>query len=93
MTYNEKMDTSAGSIEFTKTATVSNDFKIYWNDSYIFPNLTAREKVRVSTVKSKRGSILDRNVIALAEDGKISQVGLVSRKNGREDRRDNIKSL
>lgn len=84
VTYNEKMDTSAGSIEFTKTATVSNDFKIYWNDSYIFPNLTANEKVRVSTVKSKRGSILDRNGVALAEDGKISQVGLVPRKNGRE---------
>lgn len=69
--YHEKMDTSAGTIEFNNVATVKKqdgEFKMYWNDSYIFPNLGADDKVRVSEVKSTRGSILDRNGVALAKD-------------------------
>ena len=90
--YHEKMDTSAGSIEFDNVADLKKqdgEFKIYWDDSYIFPSLGADNKVRVSTVKSTRGSILDRNGVDLAKDGKISEVGLVPGKLGNE-RQENI---
>ena len=80
--YHEKMDTSAGSIEFNNVATVKKqdgEFKIYWNDSYIFPNL-------VSTVESARGSILDRNGVALAEDRRNFTGWISSRKIRRKQR-------
>ena len=87
--YHEKMDTSAGSIEFNNVATVKKqdgEFKIYWNDSYIFPNLGADDKVRVSTVESARGSILDRNGVALAEDRRNFTGWISSRKIRRKQR-------
>ena len=93
--YHEKMDTSAGSIEFDNVADLKKqdgEFKIYWDDSYIFPSLGADNKVRVSTVKSTRGSILDRNGVDLAKDGKISEVGLVPGKLGNE-RQENISKV
>ena len=93
--YHEKMDTSAGSIEFDNVADLKKqdgEFKIYWDDSYIFPSLGADNKVRVSTVKSTRGTILDRNGVDLAKDGKISEVGLVPGKLGNE-RQENISKV
>lgn len=83
------MDTSAGAIEFNNVATVKKqdgEFKIYWNDSYIFPNLGADDKVRVSTVESTRGSILDRNGVALAEDRRNFTGWISSRKIRRKQR-------
>ena len=93
--YHEKMDTSAGTIEFDNVADLKKqdgEFKIYWDDSYIFPNLRADDKVRVSTVKSTRGSILDRNGVELAKDGEISQVGLVPGKLG-DKKQENISKV
>ena len=36
-------------------------YKLVWDDSMIFPNLTSADKVRVSTTQAVRGEILDRN--------------------------------
>ena len=83
--YTENMYTSAGEISFSNTARVEKEgeeFKINWNSSYIFPQLRDTDKVRVSTIKAKRGSILDRNGNALAEDGYVSSVGIVPGKLG-----------
>ena len=85
LSYNEKMYTSAGEINFSNVANIEKigkEYKINWNSTYIFPQLTDTDKVRVSTIKAKRGNILDRNGKALAEDGKIAQVGLVPGKLG-----------
>ena len=85
LSYNEKMYTSAGEISFSNVANIEKEgkeFKIDWNSTYIFPQLRDADKVRVSTIKAKRGSILDRNGNALAEDGKIAQVGIVPGKLG-----------
>ena len=85
LSYNEKMYTSAGEIIFSNVANIEKigkEYKINWNSTYIFPQLTDKDKVRVSTIKAKRGNILDRNGKALAEDGKIAQVGLVPGKLG-----------
>lgn len=83
--YTESMYTSAGEINFSNTANVKKEgdnFKIDWNSSYIFPQLRDTDKVRVSSIKAKRGSILDRNANALAEDGYIASVGIVPGKLG-----------
>lgn len=44
-------------------------YKLVWDDSMIFPNLTSADKVRVSTTQAERGEILDRNGRVLAGKG------------------------
>ena len=95
ITYNEKFFTSAGEVEFDNTANVvkeNKELKLKWDSHIIFPQLNDDEKVRVSTIKAKRGSILDRNDIALAEDGNIASVGIVPGKLG-ENRDESISKI
>ena len=95
VTYNEKFFTSAGEVEFENTANIvkeDKELKLKWDSHIIFPQLNDDEKVRVSTIKAKRGSILDRNDIALAEDGNISSVGIVPGKLG-ENRDESISKI
>ena len=93
--YNEKFFTSAGEVEFDNTANVvkeDKELKLKWDSHIIFPQLNDDEKVRVSTIKAKRGSILDRNDVALAEDGYIASVGIVPGKLG-ENRDESISKI
>ena len=95
ISYHEKMYTSVGLVEFDNKANVvkeEKELKIKWSSSLIFPQLGESDKVRVSTIKAKRGSILDRNDIPLAEDGKIASVGIVPGKLG-ADREANIQKI
>ena len=83
--YNENMATSAGNITFSNIAKIvkeNKEYKINWSSSMIFPELRDTDKVRISTIKSSRGEILDRNGIKLAENGQISTVGIVPGKLG-----------
>ena len=80
ITYNETMSTSAGDISFDNTVNLvieDKEYKINWSSSMIFPELRDTDKVRVSTIESKRGEILDRNGNKLAENGSISSIGIV----------------
>ena len=52
-------------------------YKLVWDDSMIFPNLTSTDKLRVSTTQAERGEILDRNGRVLAGKGTASSVGIV----------------
>lgn len=93
--YNENMTTSAGIVEFLNSAKLvkeNKEYKINWSSSMIFPELRNTDKVRVSTIKSKRGEILDRNGQKLAENGKISSVGIVPGKLG-DNKEDNISKI
>ena len=76
-----KMDTMAGELSFTQTATFHKSgregYRLSWNDALIFPHLLATDKIRVETLDAKRGSIYDRNGILLAGEGVVSSVGLV----------------
>ncbi len=60
------------------------EYRLIWNDRVIFPNLSWNDKVRVTTDKAVRGSVLDRNGIMLAGKGSASMVGLVPGKMSRE---------
>ena len=95
ITYHEKMYTSAGEVEFNNTANIvkeNGELKLKWDSHMIFPQLGDTDKVRVSSIKARRGSILDRNNIALAEDGDIASVGIVPGKLG-ENRDANIQKI
>ena len=80
LTYSESMSTSAGNIDFTNVARLvkeDKEYKINWSSSMIFPELRNTDKVRVSSIEAKRGEILDRNNVKLAENGTISSIGIV----------------
>lgn len=95
LSYHESMSTSAGTIEFDHTAKLmkeDKEYRIEWSSSYIFPQLRDTDKVRVSTIPSTRGEILDRGGVKLAENGKISSVGIVPGKLG-EEKAQNIQAI
>ena len=95
ISYTETMSTSAGNITINNTTNLEKQdktYKIKWSSSQIFPQLRDTDKVRVSTLKSNRGEILDRNGVKLAENGKISSVGIVPGKLG-ENREENISKI
>lgn len=75
-----KMDSCTGRIEYQSSVQfVKEDGKycLQWDDSVIFPQLTAEDKVRVVTIKAKRGEIKDRNGRILAGQGDIYSIGIV----------------
>lgn len=85
LTYNVKMNTIAGEVTFENKTTIE-DGKIVWDDSFIFPDLTQNDRVRVSEDEAIRGQILDRNGKMLAGQGEAYSVGLVRGKlNGEND--------
>ena len=67
-----------------KNGKKDEEYRLIWNDRVIFPNLSWNDKVRVTTDKAVRGSVLDRNGIMLAGKGAASMVGLVPGKMSRE---------
>ena len=57
VTYLTSFDTVAGTISFENEAFFINGeegYKLVWDDSMIFPNLTSADKVRVSTTQAER---------------------------------------
>ena len=80
VTYQTSFDTVAGTISLENEALFLKDeegYKLVWDDSMIFPNLTSTDKLRVSTTQAERGEILDRNGRVLAGKGTASSVGIV----------------
>ncbi len=80
ISYTTSFDTVAGAVEFDNTAMFSkaaDGYKLIWQDSLIFPDLSKTDKVRVSTTQAQRGEILDRNGKVLAGKGTASSVGIV----------------
>lgn len=96
VSYDVKMDTLAGGISFSNQTAFRADedgaYALAWDDSMIFPELTAEDKVRVSSTEAKRGNILDRNGTLLAGEGIASSVGLVPGKMN-EDRSQDVEKL
>lgn len=80
VTYHVKMKTSAGTISYNnKTEFVKENrrYRMEWDDSVIFPQLGAEDKVRVVTLHARRGTIKDAKGNALAVQGKVYSVGFV----------------
>lgn len=80
VTYQASFDTVAGNISFENEALFLEDeegYRLVWDDSMIFPNLSSSDKVRISDTQAERGEILDRNGCVLAGKGTASSVGIV----------------
>lgn len=78
--YHLSMNSIAGQIEFDQTMEMikeDDEYKLEWSYAQIFPQMQNQDGIRVTTQDSKRGSILDRNGIVLAEDGEATTVGIV----------------
>lgn len=93
--YHQKMYTAAGEVEFDNTVMIvkeNQEYKLKWSPSFIFPQLGDNQKVRISTIKAKRGDILDRNDKKLATDGFILSAGIVPGKLG-ENKEQNIAKI
>src|SRR5690606_11661437 len=93
--FDVKMESLAGEIAFNHEAKFvkeeKEDKKTEWllnrDTSFIFPELGEGDKIAVPMTSPKRGSILDRNGIALAENGTARQIGLVPKDmEGQEDK-------
>ena len=60
LTYQMKMDTMAGELSFTQTATFHKSgregYRLSWNDSLIFPHLLATDKIRVERWTQKEAA-------------------------------------
>ncbi len=94
VSYTTSFDTIAGNVSFKNKATfvhTETGYELRWKDSLILPHLTETDKIRVTTTKSERGQILDRNGKVLAGKGKASSVGIVPGK--LEDREGSLKKL
>ena len=94
ISYTTSFDTVAGAVEFDNAAMFSkaaDGYKLIWQDSLIFPDLSKTDKVRVSTTQAQRGEISDRNGKVLAGKGTASSVGIVLGK--LEDKDAALKSL
>lgn len=79
VSYHQKMETSAGMVEFDNTAVVvreADGYRIDWDSTFIFPQLSDADSVSVQTSQGARGAILDRNGTPLTQDGLVYQVGL-----------------
>ncbi len=95
MEYHEKMYTAGGEIEFDNTAIIekeNKEYKLKWSSHFIFPELGEDQKVRIATIKAKRGNILDRNDVVLATDGTILSAGIVPGKLG-ENKEESISKI
>lgn len=87
VSYETRMDTAAGEISFSNKAVFLKNklekeeegypYVLVWDDSLIFPDLTATDKVKVTREEAARGEIVDRNGKLLAGKGTGSSVGLV----------------
>ncbi len=80
LSYRVTMDTLAGEITYDADTFFEKEkgqWHLVWDDSVIFPGLKSKDKVSVSSVEAKRGSIYDRNDVLLAGQGEVESVGLV----------------
>lgn len=79
--YENIMDTICGKMKFKNSIELNKeydkDYVINWNSNFIFPELNDSDKLRVDTIRAKRGDILDRNNEKLATDGYILNVGII----------------
>ncbi|MEE1131481.1 MAG: penicillin-binding transpeptidase domain-containing protein [Caryophanon sp.] len=79
--YTASFDTAVGKIEtlsYEAPIVEQGDaYKIDWDAALIFPSMHASDKVRYTVARPARGEIIDRNGVALAENGTRPQAGVI----------------
>lgn len=95
ISYDMEFTTLAGSINFKNQAVLTREkgeYLVEWEPYLIFPHLTGSDTVRVTRLKARRGSILDRDGRVLAGQGTASSVGVIPGKLG-EGKEDSLNRL
>ncbi len=80
VSYRTSFDTIAGNVAFENNAVfveTEDGYRLSWQDSLIFPELTGSDRVQVSESQAERGRILDRDGQVLAGKGTASSVGVI----------------
>lgn len=94
--YENIMSTVCGEIKFENTVKLNKEYKkgyvINWSSNLIFPDLNDTDKIRVDTIKAKRGEILDRNNKKLAMDSYALNIGIIPEELG-ENRENTLKEI
>lgn len=82
--YDLSMETIAGPINFTEKATLVLEEKddekkwaIKWKPAMFLPDMEEGDEIGISITSPTRGEIVDRNGVALAENGLVYEIGLV----------------
>lgn len=84
LTYHVKMNTLAGPLSFSGKTTLTKveqkdkpiKWAVGWTPTMILPGLEKGQLVRVKTIPSERGEIVDQNGSGLAINGQVIQIGL-----------------
>lgn len=79
--YNVRMDTIAGRVHYKNTVAIvkkNGKYKMRWDRSQIYPTLHKDTHIAIRTLMGQRGSIFDRNGVALASQGSVFRIGLVA---------------
>lgn len=80
LTYDTRMDSLAGKMEFGNRVQFTKEEGKYcmsWDSTVIFPYLKDEYKVQIQTKTANRGNIYDRNGQLLAGDGDVTEAGIV----------------
>lgn len=82
--YDLSMETVAGPVEFNEQTTLVLEEKdderkwaIRWEPAMFLPNMEEGDEIGLTLTSPTRGEILDRNGVALAENGLVYEIGLV----------------
>ena len=86
LAYTVDMSTMAGADSSDHKATLVKEgeceehWYVKWDESYIFPQLEADEKISVESYPAIRGEIVDRNERGLAMNGTVAESEIMPRK-------------
>lgn len=91
--YTLSLTTSLGKIkDLAYSGVIDTEGKnmgILWQPNLIFPKMSGRDKVSITTEPAVRGSLLDRNEKPLAAEGEVQQLGVVPNKLGEGTAKEN----
>ncbi|RFB17466.1 penicillin-binding transpeptidase domain-containing protein [Bacillus sp. HNG] len=83
-TYDLSMETIAGPVEFSEQATLvleeekdEKKWAVRWEHAMFFPDMEEGDEIGLEQSSPRRGEILDRNGVKLAENGLVYEIGMV----------------
>ena len=91
------MDSIVGTLDIKdfKLTFVEEDkeYKVKWDETLIFPQMSNIDKIRVENYYAKRGNIVDRNGVPLATNDVVKSVGIHPLKFKGEDEKEKISKI